>query len=127
MVSVLPPPTLDTCLKSLYKVYVEGAGGVGGGGSRREMLTFLAVVMTELLGVDEGVGYAHVFVGVKELGGKLRTALTSKAQAAVGEVRWVLPLPCCLAVLRCLALLCFLALNGYYFVPATVHRLTLSN
>lgn len=95
MAMKLPQPSLDACLKGVYRAYSSNAKFVNAASVPH--INFMAACVVELYGLDPAASYQHAFGFIRQLALLLRQALTSKSKEAYREVY-------CWQTLNCLEL-----------------------
>ena len=80
----LPSPSLDACLKGVYRAYSSNAKFVNAASVPH--INFMAACVVELYGLDPAASYQHAFGFIRQLALLLRQALTSKSKEAYREV-----------------------------------------
>jgi hypothetical protein len=95
MAMKLPQPSLDACLKGVYRAYSSNAKFVNAASVPH--INFMAACVVELYGLDPVASYQHAFGFIRQLALLLRQALTSKSKEAYREVY-------CWQTLNCLEL-----------------------
>ena len=80
----LPPPTMDTCLKGVYRAFSSNAKFVNAASAPH--INFMAACVVEMYGLDASAAYQHAFGFIRQLAVLLRHALTSKSKESYKEM-----------------------------------------
>ena len=80
----LPPPSLDSCLKSVYRAFSANAKFVNAASVPH--INFMASCVVEMYGLDLTASYQHAFGFIRQLALLVRQALTSKSKESYREV-----------------------------------------